>query len=482
MKRARILSLLAAVICLVLGGSRYLVHRGRISSLISIRSAPGADACWVTETKCLSGPTTGNFLDIKEKRAIAPDDHFAFDPFSEGLLLARHHSRWGYKDVSGKTVIPAQFIQARPFREHRAAVALFIKGRGLLWGFIGPSGKVVVRPQFRRVRNFSEGVAAVKAGRRKNALWGFIDLSAKMVIPARFHDAFEFSEGLAGARLGEKYGYVDHAGNFLIAPQFDHAFGFVDGRARISSGTKFGYIDKTGKIVVPIRYCKARDFSEQRAAVFVFREGSAGPFSDVRGEFEGQGRWGYIDTIGKLVVPGRYATAEDFSEGLAAVTGASASYIDKQGNVAIVTSRYHGSFYHGLARIGYRYKTYIDKTGSPVVPPYLTNIPSPYPMPSLEGPANACSYRRIFCPPARLRSFEIDGKRMIVPPCPRGPSERRTVRGGKRLRSPVGLQRRFRKTRCSLPILNCQALQRAPGGGSDTFIRLHPQILLVGVH
>src|SRR5947209_6470712 len=191
MIRVRVLLVIATIVCIIGGASWYLIHRDLISSPGNVSIHPGysPDACWITETKCLSGATDSNFLDIKEKRAIAPDDHFAFDPFSEGLLLARHHSRWGYKDVSGKTVIPAQFIQARPFREHRAAVALFIKGRGLLWGFIGPSGKVVVRPQFRRVRNFSEGVAAVKAGRRKNALWGFIDLSAKMVIPARFHDA-----------------------------------------------------------------------------------------------------------------------------------------------------------------------------------------------------------------------------------------------------------------------------------------------------
>jgi hypothetical protein len=417
MIRLRVLFVAATIVCVIGGASWYLIHMNLISSpgAASIHPGYSPDACWITETKCLSGATDSNFLDIKENRAIAPDDHFAFDPFSEGLLLAKHHSRWGYRDVSGKIVIPAQFIQARPFREHRAAIALYIKGRGLLWGFVDRSGRVVVRPQFRRVRNFSEGVAAVRDGHGKNFRWGFIDPSGKMVIPACFHDATAFSEGLAGASLEKKYGYIDHAGKFLIAPQFEHAFRFSDGRARISSGTKFGFIDKTGKVVVPIRYYKARDFAEQRAAVFVCGEGCAGPYSGLIGKFENQGRWGYIDPAGKLVVPGRYTNAEDFAEGLAAVTGAGASYIDKQGNVAIVTSRYHGSFYHGLARIGYRYKTYIDKTGTPVSPPYLTKIPSPYPTPSLGGAANACSYRTVFCPPARMRSFEINGKRTLVP-------------------------------------------------------------------
>ncbi len=418
MIRPRILLLVTAIICVGCGTSWYLVHRRLVTSLDRVLILPGQynpDACWVTETRCLSRPTGGNFQDIREKRAIAPDDHFAFDPFSEGLLLTKHHLRWGYRDASGKMVISAQFKDAHPFREHRAAVMQFIKKRGYLWGFIDPAGKTVIRPQFHHVRNFSEGLAAVEIGRGKRARWGFVDLSGNMAIPARFRDAIEFSEGLAGARRERDYGYIDHRGEYVIPPRFDQVFDFSDGRARVSNGVRFGYIDKTGNIVIPIRYSRARDFAEERAAVFVYGENCADSYSDVSIEFEHRGRWGYIDLIGKLVIPGKYTTAEDFSEGLAAVTGSSASYIDKQGNSIIVTSPYHGSFYQGLARIGYRYKTYIDKTGAPFTPPYLTKMSDPYPRQSLGETANGCSYRRIFCPPTRLGSFAINGKQIIVP-------------------------------------------------------------------
>lgn len=410
MNRTRIL-LLITLVCLA---SCYFI-------LMSKRAAPfthpaqNSDGCSITRAKCQSAPMTGNFLDIKEKRAIAPDDHFAFDPYSEGLLLTKQHSRWGYRDASGKIVIPAQFKQAKPFREHRAAVEQYVRGRGLLWGFIDPSGHTVVRSQFRQARNFSEGLAAVEVGQGRQARWAFIDLSGKTVIPAIFHDATEFSEGLASVSLGKRYGYIDHTGNFMIAPQFEHAFGFADGRARISSGDRFGYIDRTGLIVIPTLYDKALDFSEQRAAVL--DAGLKICRANPRCGIDYMERWGYIDTTGKQVVPFKYQKAESFSEGLAAVTTyqANGNYIDKDGNVVIVTNRYHGSFYHGLARIGRPFKTYIDQAGSPVASPYSSKMPPPFL--TTYPTANACSYVTITCLPGPVtwKFFDINGKRKIVP-------------------------------------------------------------------
>jgi hypothetical protein len=342
----------------------------KISTHIPMQPDQSAgDACALVRITCPPESYTLDFLEVKGIKMFSPDDHFKSDPFSEGLLRVYHDFRWGYRDSSGKMVIPAQFEDAAPFREHRAAVVEFISNHGFLAGYIDPSGKMVIPPRFRKARSFSEGLAPVEVGRGERSRWGFIDLTGKMVIPARFSNADEFSEGLAGVSRGHKYGYISHAGKFVVPPQFQSADPFSNGRGRVGAHSKFGYVDKTGKMVIPSRYVDANDFSEGRAAVFICHD-CRNQEVDL-GVSDALGRWGYIDTTGKLVIPARYTEAKNFSEGLAAVTAEpyQGYYIDRNGQVVIITSGYHSNFYHGVAKIGeWKYHVYIDKMGRPVSP------------------------------------------------------------------------------------------------------------------
>jgi hypothetical protein len=79
---------------------------------------------------------------------------------------------------------------------------------------------------------------------------------------------------------------------------------------------KWGYIDRTGKLVIAPQFDAANPFSDGLAAV---KSGT---------------RWGYIDTTGKLVIPAGFDTAKKFTFGLAAVReGSTWSYLDRSGNV-----------------------------------------------------------------------------------------------------------------------------------------------------
>ena len=82
---------------------------------------------------------------------------------------------------------------------------------------------------------------------------------------------------------------------------------------------KFGYIDKKGKIVIKPRFDDTLGFSEKLAGVKI-------------GD-----KWGYIDKEGEIVIMPRFDDVEDFSEGLAGVkTGDKWSYIDKEGKMVKV--------------------------------------------------------------------------------------------------------------------------------------------------
>jgi hypothetical protein len=136
---------------------------------------------------------------------------------------------------------------------------------------------------------------------------------------------------------------------------------------------KHGYIDKTGAVVIVPKFDYANDFSESLAAVRM-------------GEL-----WGFIDTSGEFVVPPKYVLAYDFSDGLAAVDVGSAEagnkwgFIDKSGK-EIIEPRFDiaRSFSEDRAPVGvttqgngaieraYKWGI-IDRTGKYVIAPRFEN-------------------------------------------------------------------------------------------------------------
>jgi WG containing repeat len=99
-----------------------------------------------------------------------------------------------------------------------------------------------------------------------------------------------------------------------------------------------GYIDKMGKQVIPPRFFHAGDFSEGLAAVRI----------DSGRKDKIWWKWGYIDRTGKVIIKPRFDDASDFHEGLALVkmstikqpmapveVDTKLSYIDRQGRTVI---------------------------------------------------------------------------------------------------------------------------------------------------
>jgi WG containing repeat len=120
---------------------------------------------------------------------------------------------------------------------------------------------------------------------------------------------------------------------------------------------KLGFIDRTGKIVIPAKFDSAHKFSEGLAAVNI------------------GAKWGFIDPSGKIVIPARFDYVYNFSDGLAAVeVDRKWGFIDSTGKIVIpVDLEGSGSFKNGLAYITIpitgRDSFTIDKTGKVVATP-----------------------------------------------------------------------------------------------------------------
>ena len=163
----------------------------------------------------------------------------------------------------------------------------------------------------------------------------------------------------------EKYGLIDKMGKYLVLPEFDYIDDFSEGLALVGVDGKTGYIDKTGKMVIPLQV----DGGNSK-----FLEGLA------TAKLKGNDKLGYIDKTGKVVIPPQFDKASDFNEGMAAVVvNQKYGYINKLGSYVIRPQFEFGStFYQNRALVEAQqssdpesYVKYglIDQTGNYIVKP-----------------------------------------------------------------------------------------------------------------
>ena len=228
-----------------------------------------------------------------------------------------------------------------------------------------------------------------------NVMAEAIDIT-KITTTINYDEIGKFHDGMAWIRHGDKYGYIDESGELVIPMIFEvydaffdnsgvswssliyNAFAFSEGLAAVIIDGKAGFIDKTGGLVIPAIYDGDFFIGEWISYLPMFNNGLARVRKD--------GKFGYIDRNGNIAVPFEYAWAGDsrtgfFTEGLIRVSkvdyGEERKYgfVDTNGNVVIpLIYGVAQSFSNGLAAVtndDYSDSSnygFIDKTGRLVIP------------------------------------------------------------------------------------------------------------------
>ena len=172
---------------------------------------------------------------------------------------------------------------------------------------------------------------------------------------------YRFENGVAFADKEDGRIYFDLQGREVERPEYKEDPNAL--HARYKDG-RYGFVDSEGKLVIPYQYDFALDFSDGMALVC-----------------DENGWIGYINTKGELVIPYQYdnpseRNGNDFHEGLCAVVVDGEhewfSYIDKTGKLAFpgVFSQ-DGDFSEGLAAVSTTgedfQRGYIDHSGKMVI-------------------------------------------------------------------------------------------------------------------
>ena len=122
----------------------------------------------------------------------------------------------------------------------------------------------------------------------------------------------------------------------LVEPTMEYFIvsGFSEGLARVEKDGKAGFIDRTGALVIPMDFDADRGsfFSEGLALVW-----TGGRYMDSTQRVMEGGKCGFIDRTGNIVIPLEYDDATAFSEGLAAVLKGNERYLINQNGEVVVT-------------------------------------------------------------------------------------------------------------------------------------------------
>jgi DNA polymerase III epsilon subunit-like protein len=308
---------------------------------------------------------------------------------SPSLIPFRKGSKWGYCTPDKKLVIDCEFD----------TTLRFTQGIGRVWkneryGYVDLKGNFLTDIKYQFGCEFNEGYAGVK----ENNYWYFIDLKGRVAFDGNKYESIQnFHDGLAGVILNDKLGFIDINGNQVIPPFYDYhvfddgiqrmiiheifegqasqshsnLYNFHQGCVRLKKDEKYGFVNSLGKIVTPFNFDAAVDFSDGLAEV-----GMMGDGQNIIS--------GYIDKNGSQIIPFKYKyehtmpwgynRQSQFKEGMALVIPRSLLgdgyrnkevFINKDGEVLIQSNSHDfcSGFSEGLAVVSKQFGEYIFNKG-----------------------------------------------------------------------------------------------------------------------
>lgn len=222
--------------------------------------------------------------------------------FSEGFARAVNDTnKVIYIDTAGLTrvVLDEGYDNTGILNSKRIVAA-----KGNKYGYLDENGKEVTDFLWDGLTAYNKSAMA-----KSNGKWAIIGSKGKEKTEYIFDDVLTDMYGIACnqerffVKDGSKYVMVNTKGKTVSDQAFDDAKIFnSEGYAAVSQNGKWGFVDPDGKIVIKCQYDDARSFSNGCAAVCT------------------NNKWGYIDAENNLIIAADFVDATDFSsEGTAAI-------------------------------------------------------------------------------------------------------------------------------------------------------------------
>ncbi len=158
---------------------------------------------------------------------------------------------------------------------------------------------------------------------KKDNKYGFINKLGEEVVPLIYEEvAFNVTENLIAVKKENKWGFINRNNDVIIPFEYDEAYPFFEKLAVVKKGNQYGAINTKNKV-------KGKFNGENEKKSFPF-------YSDGLRVFEKEGKFGYINKKGKVVIPAIYEYAYPFVNGMAYVElNGKSGFINKKGKEII---------------------------------------------------------------------------------------------------------------------------------------------------
>lgn len=270
------------------------------------------------------------------------------NPFLNGLALVNKDGLYGLVNTNFDYVIQPQYKDIIPMSLD-GETQCYISPDGFIkciengkYGYINTKGETVLDFKYESLGDISEN-GLIACGRSiyhqgmsgLSTVYHYINIQGKTVInpSTNFYGAGQFHNGVAIVNTSNafglvgNYGLINERGAYVVSPQYGSLSYIGDNRyifAKYDEKRRYlyGIIDSSGKEIKPATYYRIGNFTDDGVAV---------------AETSLNGKYGYIDKNGNVVIDFLYKYANEFNNGYAEVTNIDDTrlLINKSGDVVM---------------------------------------------------------------------------------------------------------------------------------------------------
>lgn len=244
------------------------------------------------------------YIDAKGIMMLSPiyDEAREFQP--NDLAIVRMKDKYGTITRNGQYRIRPTYDTILPYQDQRAVV---VDQEG--FKVIDEFGAVLTKKAYSFINPFQEGRALCSVSDDKGiTLYGYLNLDGKEIIPTQYKNAYDFVGGKASVQIKDnQFALINTNGERLHTYNYPFVGNLGEGllRFQATENGKYGYINEEGNIVIKPQFTNSQPFQEGRAVI-----NNAPDYGN---------QYGLIDKSGKVIIKPIYNDLLQIGSGRIAV-------------------------------------------------------------------------------------------------------------------------------------------------------------------
>lgn len=321
----------------------------------------------------------------RDLKTIWPLVYDAIEPMQNRAATVKKNGRWGLMDNDAKEILPFEYDSV--VWDGQVALGASNRTGKTLWSLINIDNDVRTTRGYETLQRIDEKYFCIT----RQGFFGLLDNAGQELLHCVYDSILEIRNNQVAVKFKGLYGIVSLHEDWLLAPQSNKIYLANDARYLEQQIGNIFLKSFKGDIVYftpnrvevyptfllearPDDYPKKIDWDGVEIKIMSTRSISSyndmsqiNPFADGLQLFQGQGKFGFRDTRGRLIIPNRYDSAKSFSEQRAAFKLLGKwGYLDTNDKIIVnPTYDFAGDFVNGHA-IVINKKKYglIDRNGS----------------------------------------------------------------------------------------------------------------------